>query len=330
MSHTYYLGADVGGTGVKFVLCDGQGQRLHQGEIATNANNGLETLERLRETACGWLTTHVGGPAQLQAAGLACAGIVDAKRGALGRSPNLPGWQDSDLAALVGQAFGDLPIALVNDVNGALWGEFQEGAGVGCTDLVMLALGTGVGGGVIINGQLVIGAHSGAGEVGHMVLDLDGPECRCGEKGCLESWAGSTAILKRARAVATGQVSDDLGDVQPLSEQVTRLGQDLTTRDLAQLAESGDVVAGAIFAEVGLRLGQAVANLVNVLDPQRVIIGGGVAQAGELILAPCREVVKALVLAREAKKVPLVLAQLGPLAAAVGAAGLARRMEQNP
>jgi glucokinase len=204
----------------------------------------------------------------------------------------------------------------------------------------MMALGTGVGGGVILHGRLITGVHQAAGEIGHTVLDPLGPLCACGNRGCLEAWAGSSGLLRRARALADGRevlAPDGLGpdpdpdlDRKPLADLLAARGARTTTSDLAALAETGDPLCRALFAEAGRRLGQATANLVNVLDPDRVIIGGGVAAAGDLILAPCRAVVPGLVLGEEAAKVPIVTAELGSQAAAVGAAWLAReRVREN-
>ena len=312
MTADLYLGADVGGTGLKYVLAAADGKIVDRGEVLTDANSAEVTLQRLSEA--------VAGPSnRLAAVGLACAGIVDLKAGSLGRSPNLPGWEGVDLKSHVRGAFGSLPLALANDVNAALYGEFKAGSGQGCRNLVMIALGTGVGGGVLLDGKLLTGSHFGAGEIGHMVLDPRGPVCTCGGRGCLEAWAGSVGLLRSARAAASDSEST------PAFRQLAGdRGSELTTRDLSVLAETGDATAGALFREVGERLGQAVGNLVNVLDPDRVIIGGGVAQAGDLILEPCRRQVARQVLAEAAGQVPVVPAELGPHAAAVGAAWLAR------
>lgn len=303
------LGADTGGTSVKWILLDDAGATLDTGEVPTDPADSAGTMDRLARAvaATGLVPLAVG---------LACAGIVDPIRGRLGRSPNLPGWQDSDLGGALRHAFPDLPTALANDVNAALYGEYRAGAGRGCRNLVMLALGTGVGGGILLDGRLLVGTHSGAAELGHMVLDPEGPLCPCGNHGCLEAWAGSRALLARARELSAQD--------GPLADLVRRRGEQLTTRDLAKLAESGDAVCRELFAAAGRRLGQAVGNLINALDPERVIVGGGVAGAGDLIFAPCRAVVPQLVLAEDARATPVVPAQLGTVAAAVGAAWLAR------
>ncbi len=316
MSRDLYLGIDTGGTAMKYALTDGRGSLVSEGEVPTRPADAIGSLRELA-AAVAPLTGGEGRP-RLAAVGLACAGIINPDTGYLGRSPNLPGWENSPLDAHLKAVFGALPRALANDVNGALYGEFRQGAGQGCANLVMIALGTGVGGGVIVGGELVLGAHCGAGEIGHMVLDPAGPVCTCGGRGCLEAYAGSTGILRRARKQAVGGA---------LAELVQERGEELTTADLASLADRGDADAAAVFAPAGRRLGQAVGNLVNILDPDKVIIGGGVAGAGELILGPCREVVPGLVLAAEAKQVTIVPAQLGNLAAALGAASLAREKE---
>ena len=313
MSANLTLGIDVGGTAMKFALTDGRGGVVLQDEVPTRPHDPVGSLGDLAAAAA----PHLGGEGLpgLAAVGLACAGIINPHNGRLGRSPNLPGWEDSPLGDHLTQVFGAVPHALANDVNAALFGEHMHGAGRGCQSLAMIALGTGVGGGVMIDGQLVLGAHCGAGEIGHMVLDPHGDPCTCGGRGCLEAYAGSVGILRHVRDVAT---------TGPLADLVAERGAELRTADVARLADAGDAAAREVFARAGRRLGQAVGNLVNVLDPDRVIIGGGVARAGELILGPCREVAPRLVLAAEARNVPIVPAELGHLAAARGAASLAR------
>lgn len=317
-----FLGVDTGGTGVKYVVTDDAGAILERGEVATDPASVANTMQRLRAAVAAALGGEPDLP-RLAAMGMACAGIVNPTTGMLGRSPNLPGWEDRNLATDIHTVFKEIPLALVNDVNGALYGEFRQGAGRGCRDLIMIALGTGVGGGVILQGELVLGRNFGAGEIGHMVLDPAGPPCTCGGRGCLEAWAGSMGLLRRAREIAAE------GDPETaLARLVASRGPALNTLNLSELAREGDGTAAGIFHEAGCRLGQAIGNLVNLLDPDRIIIGGGVAQAGDLILDPCREMVPGLILAREAKDISVVMAELGPLAAAVGSACLARELEQ--
>lgn len=317
MQRDLYLGADVGGTALKFVLTDSAGEIHAQGDVATDSHSARHTIERLGEAT-------IGMHPRLRGVGLACAGIVDPVAGTLGRAPNLPGWEDSNLAGAISAVFPDLPVALANDVNGALYGEYRSGAGRGCENLVMLALGTGVGGGVLVDGQLVIGAQCGAGEIGHIVLDLDGPPCPCGNRGCLEAWAGARGVLRAAREIAGTN-----GTTEAFRSRVAGRGESLTPRDLSRLADEGDATAVALYAEVGRRLGQGIGNLVNVLDPDRVIVGGGLAAAGHLFLDICRTQAAGQILSVESKNVPIVPAELGPHAAAIGAAWLAREAENQ-
>lgn len=310
MSATRIIGADVGGTAVKYVVVDAAGEIVSRGEVATDPASPDATLATLAADV------DVGG--ELAGVGLACAGIVDPDAGTLGRAPNLRGWEGSDLDGAVVRAFGEVPVALANDVNAALAGEWRLGAGRGARDLVMLALGTGVGGGVLVNERIVVGSRCGAGEIGHVVVDPDGPVCGCGNRGCLEAFAGARGLATAARRLAEdGQDDPELtvlcaGDDGP------------TPRRLADLAAAGNGAARDIFANAGRMLGVAVGGLINILDPDLVIVGGGVARAGDLILEPCRRTASRIVLCEAAKGTPVVAAELGHRAAALGAAVLVR------
>lgn len=325
MNRSLTLGADVGGTYVKYALGDGDEPGRWTGEVPSDPASPAVTLARLAERVAGLLPAG----SRVGAAGLACAGIVDVRAGRLGRAPNLPGWEGADLAGSLRTAFPGAAIALTNDVNAALAGEARFGAGrvdgrAGGRDLVMLALGTGVGGAVMIGGRLHLGHRFGAGEVGHTILDPAGPLCVCGNRGCLEAYAGSRGLLAAARRRA------EAPDCPPgLRALVAERGGALTTRDLADLAPR-DPGAAALFREAGERLGQAVGNLLNVLDPDLVIVGGGVAAAGDLLLAPCRETAAAVVLCEAARATPIVTAELGSAAAAFGAARLAAEALEKP
>ncbi len=313
MSKTVVVGADVGGTNVKFVLVDAAGQRLAQGGIPTDPRDPVGTMERLAEAAA----TTLPGDRPVTGVGLACAGIVASNTGQLGRSPNLPGWENSDLGGAIRAAFGAVTIAVANDVNAALYGEYRFGAGRGYRHLVMLALGTGVGGGVMVDGTLVTGFADGAGEIGHMTVELDGAACPCGNAGCLEAYCGSVGLVRRARELAA--MPQATAAWRAMADEH---GDRLTTRHCSALAADADATATLFFAEAGRRLGQAVASLINVLAPERVIVGGGVAQAGDPVLVPCREMVRRHVMSTAGRDTPVVPAELGPHAAAMGAAAL--------
>lgn len=317
MANRLVVGADVGGTNVKFVVGETAGRVLHQGEVPTDPADHAGTVERLAEAVDAVITD---ADHRIDAVGLACAGIVSPGSGLLGRSPNLPGWQGSDLRSALRTFFGSMAVIVANDVNAALYGEYRHGAGRGCRHLVMIALGTGVGGGVLIDGQLLAGRNDGAGEIGHMTLDLDGPPCPCGSAGCLEAYCGSVGLLRQGRLAAAGP-----GATPAWREFVAARGESLTARDCCEWAAAGDNTAFGLVTAAGKRLGQAVASLINVLAPERVIIGGGIAQAGELLLTPCRDMVARHVMSDGGRDTPVVRAELGPFAAAIGAAALARK-----
>jgi glucokinase len=313
------VGADTGGTQVKYVVSNRNGLIVLEGMVPTNRDDAADTLARLAAVIQERLPD---AQSRLGGVGIACAGIVSPRSGRLGRSPNLPGWEGLILVDLIQDAFGGSPAVIANDVNAALYGEWRWGAGRGCNDLIMIALGTGVGGGVILNGRLVTGARDGAGEIGHMVLDPNGPICTCGNRGCLEAHAGAWALIRRAREIAATEAAS-----AAFRNLVHEGGESLDTEALYRLASRGEQTAVGLFEAAGRSLGQAVANLVNVLDPDRVIIGGGVAQAGDLILTPCRDQVQECVLAEASRQTPIVLADLGTLAAALGVATLVRERE---
>ncbi len=318
MSGHLVVGADVGGTAVKYVVVDRDGVIVTRSSVASDPRDPAGTLARLAEAVAAGAGE---GAAGIGAVGLACAGIVDAREGRLGRSPNLPAWEGLSLFDALRAAFGDVALAVANDVNAALFGEWRRGAGRGCRHLVMVAMGTGVGGGVLVDGELLTGAHFGAGEIGHIVLDLDGPLCACGNRGCLEAYAGQVALVRRARELVAAGAGGALADL------VGRGDGELTALALFELAAGGDTATRELFAEAGERLGQALAGLVNVLDPDRIIVGGGLALAGDLILDPARRTIRRLVLAEASRQTPILPAALGPHAAALGAAALAGEAE---
>jgi glucokinase len=222
------------------------------------------------------------------------------------------------LRALLEERLG-LPAAVENDANAAALGEAWVGAGRGVADLVYITVSTGVGGGLILGGELYSGVSGTAGEVGHMTVALDGPPCFCGQPGHLEGMASGRAIARAAReAVARGDVST-LRRLPP---------EEISARTVAEAARAGDAVALAIYERAGTALGAAVASLVNLLNPSLIILGGGVMQAGDLIMAPLRRAARERAFARPLEAVRLVPAALGEDVGLVGAAAVAFRRLQ--
>lgn len=257
---------------------------------------------------------------KISAVGVGAAGFVDERRAKVLVAPNL-GWVNEPLRLAVERRVG-LPVVVENDANAAAWGEFRFGGGRGSQHLVMLTIGTGIGSGIVLDGKLYRGAHGIAGEAGHICVEPEGRLCGCGARGCWEQYASGNALVRVARELA-GERRDeakallDIGDGTPEGVQ----GKHVT-----QAAGAGDPVALAAFAYVGKWLGRGIATLVDVLDPDRIVLGGGVSAAGELVLQPTRTSFQDCVSAKADRPMPeLHMAQLGNDAGLVGAADLARR-----
>jgi glucokinase len=252
---------------------------------------------------------------EVAAIGIAAAGLVD-DTGVLRFAPNLA-WRDVPLADHLREATG-APVWAENDNNAAAWGEYRFGAGRDHGSLLFVGVGTGIGGGIVIDGDLVRGAHGFAAEIGHIVVERDGPACGCGNRGCWEQLASGSAIERKGRSAVARH---------PYSSLVERSGGDpgaVTGEMVTEAARDGDTPCRGILVEVGHRLGEGIAGLVNVLDPEIVIVGGGAADAGELLLAPARAAFRRTVEGPSHRPpVPIVAAELGSDAGAIGAATLA-------
>jgi glucokinase len=264
-------------------------------------------------------TPTAAGSRGLTSVGLAVAGWLSRDRQDVRTAVNL-GITATPLARLV-QARLNCPVLVENDGNAAAFAEFARGAGQGAQVLLLITLGTGVGGGIVVSGTLAGGSHGLAGELGHIPVDRDGPVCCCGGRGCLELYASGTAVMTQARLRAgqpDGAAILALAAGQP--------GQ-ITPREVVQAAAGGDACAAGLLAAAGRAVGQAVAVVMPVLDPDLVVLTGSLARsAGDLILLPARqELARAHTLQAVLTPVPIMLGQTGPAAAALGAAELARR-----
>jgi glucokinase len=286
---TLRLGLDLGGTNVKCAVLDGE-RVVGQASAPTRSADGPEAvLARVAEL--GRTTAAPFGP--VAAAGLGLPGHFDAAAGTGGLLPNLAGdWAGRPIARPLGEALG-VPVALVNDVRAMTLAELRLGAGRGAEDLVCVALGTGVGGGVVIGGRLHLGLGH-AGEIGHTTVLPEGPRCGCGNDGCLDRVAAASAIA--AAAGCDG------------------------VEDAVRAAQAGDARAREALAQAGRHVGLALAGAIVLLWPQRVVVGGGVAAAGELLLGPLREEVRRRARVAPVDAIAIVPAQLGAGAGAIGAA----------
>lgn len=303
------IGLDVGGTKVAGLLVDERGEVLARGSSETPANDAEATMKTLLQVA-----EELRSSGQPAAIGIGAAGMVDFAAGTMRWAPNLA-WREVPIRDRVSEQFG-LPCVVDNDANAAAWGEHRFGASRGYRHALMVTVGTGIGGGIVADGALYRGAHGFAAEIGHVIVEPGGPECGCGNRGCWEQ-------------VASGHALDRLGrlavETRPDSLIATLAGNgDITGRHVAEAAMQGDPTAMSIFAQVGQRLGEGIAGLVNILDPEAIVVGGGVAEVGDLLLTPARRAFLASVEAPDHRpEVPLLPAALGNDAGAVGAAALA-------
>jgi glucokinase len=304
------IGLDIGGTKINAFRVARDGTILDRAVRPTPADDEEETLATMIDLAASLRTPDV------LAVGVGAAGLVDASEGVLRFAPNLA-WRNLPIAARMREALG-LPCQVDNDASMAAYAEYRFGAGRGYRHLLLVTVGTGIGGGVVWDGRLFRGAHGFAAEIGHTIVEPDGPRCGCGNRGCWEQVAAGRAIDRLGREAASEQ---------PHSILARLAGGDpraVTGALVSQAAQQGDDASRTILTEVGRRLGQGIAGLVNVLDPQIVLVGGGAIQAGDLLLEPARAAFLEAVEGPEYRpRVPIVAAGLGNDAGAVGAAALA-------
>ena len=304
------VGVDVGGTKISAGVVTPEGELLEEvrypsaGSTKRLLDNIVRAVREVRE-----------GCEDIGAVCLAVPGFVMAAENKVVFSPNLPNIEGVPLKAALEERLG-LPVTVENDGNAAAWGEFRFGVGSGVDHLVFVALGTGVGGGVISHGILMRGAQGAGGELGHVTIQATGPRCSCGNYGCLEALASGTAIARRAHEAAAENPRSALGKLaterKPTGEDVTRL------------AEKGDEDARAVLEETGKWLGIGLAGFVNVFGPEVIVIGGGAAKAGELILSRAREEMYRRAQSPSRRFVRVKPATLGSKSGVVGAAALAR------
>jgi glucokinase len=273
----YAVGIDIGGTKIAGALVDAEGQIVREERVPTPAQDP----DAIAEAVVNLIKSLADGH-EVIGAGVAAAGFIDAQQANIIYAPNLS-WRNEPFKAKL-EAKLDIPVIIENDANAAGWAEYRYGAGRGYRHMVMLTIGTGVGGAVIVDSKMLRGGFGIAGELGHLRVVPNGRPCGCGQNGCLESYGSGSALLRAAKELA--QSSDALG--QRLRELEAEAGQ-LTGNEVYKAILEGDAGAIKILAELGSWLGQAIGSLTAVLDPEIVVIGGGVSAAGDLLLDPIRE-----------------------------------------
>lgn len=308
------VGVDIGGTKIAAGVVDEQGRIMAKVRAATPGRDAEQVEEKVSEMVLGLRDEY-----DIEAVGIGAAGFVDEKRSRVNFAPNL-GWKDEPLRLAVESVVG-LPVVVENDANAAAWGEYRFGAGAGRDYLVTITVGTGIGAGIILDGALYRGRWGAAAEFGHLNVDPGGRPCGCGNRGCWEQYASGNALVREARYLASERRAEaetllDLGDGTPEGVQ----GLHVT-----EAAREGDPVALAAFDFVSRWLGQGMADVTAILDPECFVIGGGVSEAGELLLASTVRAFTESVSGKETRQLPkVVIARLGNAAGLVGAADLAR------
>jgi glucokinase len=303
------IGIDLGGTKIAGIVMDPSGRIHVRDERDTPDGDGDAVMEAVHASVAALM-----GPDHPAAVGVGAAGLVDFAAGAMPFAPNLP-LRDVPIRDLVGGRAG-LPCVVDNDANAAAWGEFRYGAGRGSRHMLLVTVGTGIGGGVVWDGTLYRGAHGFAAEIGHVIVEPGGPPCGCGNRGCWEQVASGRALDRLGRKAVTANPGGAIAR--------HARGGEVRGVHVTAAARDGDAEAVRIVEEVGRRLGEGFAGLVNVLDPEVVVVGGGVAEEGELLLEPARAAFHDAVEGADRRpKVPIIQASLGNDAGAIGAAALA-------
>jgi glucokinase len=316
-----YIGCDLGGTNLRAAIVDVEtGEVFRLQSIPTLAREGhAAVMQRMAELflrvieSAGMSKDEIGG------IGIGVPGRLDLDKGETLFLPNLPGnWPNVPLVDTISNLTG-LPAAILNDVRAITFGEWRFGAGRGVDTVAVFAIGTGIGGGLVLNGQLHMGIDGTAGELGHMVIDFNGPRCGCGNKGCVEVYASGPAIAAMGmKAVAQG-LTTKIGEL--CEYDLNRITPEL----IGKAAALGDDIACEIYRQAGFYLGIAASSICAAIAPRRIIIAGGVSVAGRLLLDPMEQTLRDRVRMMPVEQVELVMANLGGNAGVIGAASWAAK-----
>jgi glucokinase len=314
LSEKPVVAVDIGGTKITSAVITCEGKMISRTYRLTLAREGPQKVVNHIEKAidlslrkAAMELSDIGG------VGIAAAAIIDISRGLVTEAPNLPRWRNIPLRERLAESLGK-PVFLLNDASAAALGEHRMGAGRGLDNLIYITVSTGIGGGLVINGQLYNGTDGCAAEIGHMIVLIDGPPCKCGQRGCFEAMASGTAIARMARQrLASGAKSC-------LAELAHGKMEDVTAELVAVAARRKDGLALSVIDEAAGYLGIGLANLVNIINPQMIIIGGGVSKMGAMLLRPAGKSMKEHAFKLPARTVRVVRPGLGMDAGLIGAA----------
>ncbi|MBO8164786.1 MAG: ROK family glucokinase [Brevibacillus sp.] len=315
MGQKKIAGVDIGGTSIKVALLSFEGEIVRKTQVPTPVSAGEDgVMAKIVETVDHLLAEEGQSRNELAGIGMGVPGPVDEATGHVYQAVNL-GWRDTPLKQKMEQ-LGGVPVWVDNDANTAALGEMWRGAGQGAKNMVAITLGTGVGGGVIVNGQIVHGVRGVGGEIGHVTIEpTGGPLCNCGRTGCLETYASATAIIREGTGAAAEGKS-------PRLALLLKQNGSLTAKDVFDAAREGDQVAVQVIDKAAFYLGLGLSHVANILNPGRIVIGGGVAAAGEFLFSRVREHFQRFSFCHAAESCEIVPATLGNDAGVIGAAWL--------
>lgn len=322
-SKSLTLGVDLGGTKILTALIDHHGEMLARDQSPTPAEKGPEEVIRaIRESAGRCFDQACLDASAIEAVGIGAPGPSNPETGVLFTSPHLPRWRDVPLVGLLEKKFKKRAF-LINDANAAVLAELNSGAAQGLSQVIYLTISTGIGGGIIIDGRLYTGAIGCAAELGHMTINDQGPRCNCGNYGCLEALASGTALAREGRrrireGAQTALLECASGDIEKVDARTIRIA-----------AEKGDALARELVARAGYYLGVGLGNLLNIFNPQMIIIGGGVSSMGDMLLAPAYKTAGERAYEAAFSMVKFAGPKLGKNSGVLGAAAYAREMMQK-
>ena len=316
MTKDIAIGVDLGGTNMRGILVDAKGVIINQLKCRSQVKRGKEIAINKLLDLIQKLIAQSFSLGHLIGIGVGAPGPLDVKKGIIHFAPNLPGWKEVYLKKILKEKF-NMKVVLENDANAAAWGERCFGAGKGINNLVCFTLGTGIGGGIIIDGKIYHGNNFVSAEFGHMTVNKDGPLCNCGNRGCLEAYSSATGIRNRIKdKIKKGITSQFFTNID------NYLNESVSLKSIFETARMGDDLTKNIVEDAITYLGIAMANIANLLNPEMIIVTGGISREGENLMIPLKKVVKKRTLSSNYQFLKIVTGELGDFAGALGAAAL--------
>ena len=312
-----FVGCDLGGTNIKAGLVDINNQKvIHSMNAPTSAHEGHDAvMKRMAELIIEMVAAQGIGLNSVEGIGISVPGVLDLEKGLTLFLPNLYGqWRNVPIRDTISGYLNNLPVSILNDVRAITLGEFSFGAGRGVENMACYAIGTGIGGGIVVHGQLVLGIGGTGGELGHQTIDINGPRCGCGNNGCVEAHASAPAIASMGVKAVQQGLTTNIGELANYDLN------NITPELIAEAANQGDEIAKDIWERAGHYIGTGVSNAIVTFGPRRIVISGGVSAAGELLLAPIRRTIKQRVLVVPLDDIEVVVGELGSEAGIMGMA----------